>query len=33
MNKEQYIKAVELLNLYSYHYYVLDNPITTDEVY
>ncbi|MBW6488753.1 NAD-dependent DNA ligase LigA [Sulfurimonas sp.] len=33
MNKEQYIKAVELLNLYSYHYYVLDDPITTDEVY
>ncbi|MDQ1243945.1 MAG: ligase, partial [Campylobacterota bacterium] len=33
MNKEQYIKSVELLNLYSYHYYVLDNPITTDEVY
>ena len=33
MNKEQYIKAVELLNLYSYHYYVLDDPMTTDEVY
>ena len=33
MNLEQYKKAVELLNLYSYHYYVLDNPITTDEVY
>ncbi|MDD2652158.1 MAG: NAD-dependent DNA ligase LigA [Sulfurimonas sp.] len=33
MNKEQYKKAVELLNLYSYHYYVLDNPLTTDEVY
>lgn len=33
MNKEQYKKAVELLNNYSYHYYVLDNPITTDEVY
>lgn len=33
MNKEQYIKAVEKLNLYSYHYYVLDNPITSDEVY
>lgn len=33
MNLEQYEKAVELLNLYSYHYYVLDNPITTDEAY
>ncbi|MEA2100607.1 MAG: NAD-dependent DNA ligase LigA, partial [Campylobacterota bacterium] len=33
MNLKQYIKAVEQLNLYSYHYYVLDNPITTDEVY
>lgn len=33
MNKEQYIKSVELLNLYSYHYYVLDDPMTTDEVY
>src|SRR3989339_205751 len=33
MNLEQYKKAVELLNLYSYHYYVQDNPITTDEVY
>lgn len=33
MNKEQYIKAVEKLNLYSYHYYVLDSPITSDEVY
>jgi len=33
MNLNEYKKAVELLNLYSYHYYVLDNPITTDEVY
>jgi DNA ligase (NAD+) len=33
MNKEQYKKAVELLNLYSYHYYVLDDPITGDEEY
>ncbi len=33
MNKEQYIKSVELLNLYAYHYYVLDDPMTTDEVY
>ncbi|WP_415398163.1 NAD-dependent DNA ligase LigA [Sulfurimonas sp. CS5] len=28
-----YKKAVEQLNLYSYNYYVLDDPITTDEVY
>ena len=33
MNKEQYAKAIELLNLYAYHYYVLDDPMTTDEVY
>ena len=33
MNKEEYKKAVEKLNLYSHHYYVLDDPITTDEVY
>ena len=28
-----YKKAVEELNLYSHHYYVLDDPITTDELY
>ncbi len=33
MNLQEYIKAVEDLNLYSHHYYVLDDPITTDEVY
>ncbi len=33
MNKEQYISSIEKLNLYSKHYYVLDDPITTDEVY
>jgi DNA ligase (NAD+) len=33
MNKQQYIKAVKQLNLYAYHYYVLDDAITTDEVY
>lgn len=33
MNNLEYKKAVELLNVYSHHYYVLDNPITTDEVY
>ena len=33
MNFEDYKKAVEELNLYSHHYYVLDDPLTTDEVY
>ncbi|QOY52849.1 NAD-dependent DNA ligase LigA [Candidatus Sulfurimonas baltica] len=33
MNLQEYKEAVEKLNLYSYHYYVLDDPITTDEVY
>ena len=33
MKKEEYITAVEQLNLYAKHYYVLDDPITTDEVY
>jgi DNA ligase (NAD+) len=33
MNKEEYKKAVEKLNLWAYHYYVLDDPITTDEEY
>jgi len=33
MTNEQYKKVVEQLNLYSHHYYVLDDPITTDEVY
>ncbi|HIP20535.1 MAG TPA: NAD-dependent DNA ligase LigA, partial [Sulfurimonas sp.] len=33
MKKEEYINAVEKLNLYAEHYYVLDDPITTDEVY
>ena len=33
MTRDDYIKAIEKLNLYSHHYYVLDDPITTDEVY
>ena len=33
MNREDYENAIEKLNLYSKHYYVLDDPITTDEVY
>ncbi len=33
MNNKEYLNAIEKLNLYSKHYYVLDDPITTDEVY
>ena len=33
MTQKEYKKNVELLNRYAYHYYVLDDPITTDEVY
>ncbi|MBU1658991.1 NAD-dependent DNA ligase LigA [bacterium] len=33
MNVQEYKTAVAQLNLYSYHYYVMDNPLTTDEVY
>lgn len=33
MNLEQYKKAIEQLNLYAYHYYVLDDALTTDEIY
>ena len=33
MNENNYKKAVKQLNLYSKHYYVLDDPLTTDEVY
>ncbi len=33
MNKQEYQKAVEKLNLWAYHYYVLDDPIMTDEGY
>jgi len=33
MKKDEYKKAVEKLNLWAYHYYVLDDPITTDEEY
>jgi DNA ligase (NAD+) len=33
MNLQEYKKAVEQLNLYSHYYYVLDDPLTTDEVY
>ncbi|QOP43910.1 NAD-dependent DNA ligase LigA [Sulfurimonas sediminis] len=33
MKKDEYKQAVEKLNLWAYHYYVLDDPIMTDEVY
>lgn len=33
MNYEEYLNATEKLNLYARHYYVLDDPLTTDEVY
>jgi len=33
MNNQEYKQAVEKLNLYAHHYYVLDDPITTDEIY
>ncbi|QOP40934.1 NAD-dependent DNA ligase LigA [Sulfurimonas marina] len=33
MNNQEYIEAVKLLNKWAYHYYVLDDPIMTDEGY
>jgi len=33
MNNKEYKEAVEKLNLWAYHYYVLDDPIMTDEGY
>ena len=33
MNYDNYLEAVKLLNKYAYYYYVLDDPITTDEEY
>ncbi|MBN2781772.1 MAG: NAD-dependent DNA ligase LigA, partial [Campylobacterales bacterium] len=33
MKKSQYEKAVKQLNIWAHHYYVLDDAITTDEVY
>jgi len=33
MNFDEYKEAVEKLNLWAYHYYVLDDPIMTDEGY
>ena len=33
MNNTEYKNAVKKLNQYAYHYYVLDDAITTDELY
>ncbi len=33
MNDTQYLDAVKTLNRYAYHYYVLDDPLTSDEEY
>ena len=33
MNREEYFKAIDQLNKWSYHYYCLDDPIATDEEY
>lgn len=33
MNNTEYKEAIQTLNLWSKHYYVLDDPLTTDEVY
>jgi len=33
MNLQEYKEAVKQLNIYAHHYYVLDDAITTDEVY
>ncbi len=33
MTYENYLEDIETLNKYAYYYYVLDDPLTTDEVY
>ncbi len=33
MTHEAYVESVAALNRYAYHYYVLDNPIASDEEY
>ena len=33
MTHEEYLSNIQTLNTYAYHYYVLDDPITTDEIY
>ncbi len=33
MNLNEYKQVIKQLNIYAHHYYVLDDPITTDEIY
>ena len=33
MTHETYLENIKILNKYAYYYYVLDDPVTTDEVY
>jgi len=33
MTYENYLENIKILNKYAYYYYVLDDPLTTDEVY
>lgn len=33
MTLEEYLKAIECLNLWAKHYYILDDPIASDEEY
>jgi len=33
MDKERYLESVAKLNTFAHYYYVLDDPLTTDEVY
>jgi len=33
MTHEEYLENIKVLNRYAYYYYVLDDPITTDEEY
>ena len=33
MTNEEYLQNIQILNLWAKHYYVLDDPIATDEEY
>ena len=33
MNYTQYLQAIKTLNLWAKHYYILDDPIASDEEY
>ena len=33
MNYTQYLQAIKTLNLWAKHYYILDDPIASDEQY